>query len=478
MGYVTVAGATGLTLGLNQDTTALMQDMQQNAAQNAQNALNAINEGIPRTEITALEGDGNNPAWGAVLAAQAVGVVAIDGALREDSGGSIETLAGAGTYDASAGTVEIGSETGSVLDQSINIQGGSGTTNVMDGDAGTVVYAGGSGNVDYYAAAGDTFFLSGAGQDVIHTMGGTDTIVAYDSTPTVTGDWTAPGAAGAAATQFSGDGSMLDVLNGVVVQDTQFDTVNTTVLGGFFNGESGGSTATITGGAYDTINGGSSLVVNNLDDSTINASSGLTVSGGVQDTISASQSATLIGVDQASIVSVAGTLSFISGNGASPVSDTVTGSNATIFGAAGLDLSAGTSGTTTYYAGSGNETLDGGASGSVYAVAGNGNDSLAGGTGSSTLVGGMGNDTLAGGKGATEFEFIKGKDSGTDIIQDFGKSAGNAILLSGYDATPASIQSMLDQATIAGGNTTVSLDDQTQITFVGVTDLKAQNFKS
>lgn len=192
MGYVTVAGATGLTLGLNQDTTALMQDMQQNAAQNAQNALNAINEGIPRTEITALEGDGNNPAWGAVLAAQAVGVVAIDGALREDSGGSIETLAGAGTYDASAGTVEIGSETGSVLDQSINIQGGSGTTNVMDGDAGTVVYAGGSGNVDYYAAAGDTFFLSGAGQDVIHTMGGTDTIVAYDSTPTVTGDWTAP----------------------------------------------------------------------------------------------------------------------------------------------------------------------------------------------------------------------------------------------------------------------------------------------
>ncbi|CAM2978577.1 hypothetical protein AA15237_0639 [Komagataeibacter xylinus NBRC 15237] len=100
------------------------------------------------------------------------------------------------------------------------------------------------------------------------------------------------------------------------------------------------------------------------------------------------------------------------------------------------------------------------------------------GSGNDTLVGGTGNDTLVGGSGATEFEFIKGKDGGTDIIQDFGKSAGNAVLLSGYGATPASIQSMLDQATISGGNTTISLDDQTQITFVGVTDLKAQNFKS
>ncbi|AZV39425.1 calcium-binding protein [Komagataeibacter xylinus] len=438
MGYVTVAGATGLTLGLNQDTTALMQGLQQNAAQNAQNALNAFDEGIPQNEITSLEGDSSNPAWGAVLAAQAVGVVAIDGALKQDSGGSIETLAGAGTYDATARTVEIGSATGSGLDQEINIQGGSGATNVMDGDDGTVVYAAASGNVDYYAAAGDTFFLSGTGQDVIHTMGGTDTILAYDSTPTVTGDWTAPGAVTDVSTQFSGDGSTLDVYNGVVVQDTEFDTINTAKMDGFFNSGSDNATVTINGGANDTINAGTALVVQGLDDSTINASG-------------------------------SAALTFISASTALPVADTITGSNATIFGAAGVDLTAATSGTTTYYAGSGNETLDGGTAGAVYAVAGSGND---------TLVGGTGNDTLVGGSGATEFEFIKGKDGGTDIIQDFGKSAGNAVLLSGYGATPASIQSMLDQATISGGNTTISLDDQTQITFVGVTDLKAQNFKS
>ncbi|WP_308719480.1 hypothetical protein [Komagataeibacter xylinus] len=438
MGYVTVAGATGLTLGLNQDTTALMQGLQQDAAQNALNAYNALEEGIPQSEINSLEGDSSNPAWGAVLAAQAVGVVAIDGALKQDSGGSIETLAGAGTYDATAGTVEIGSTTGSTLDQEINIEGGSGATNVMDGDEGTVVYAAASGNVDYYAAAGDTFFLSGTGQDVIHTMGGTDTILAYDGTPTVTGDWTAPGAVTSTATQFSGDDSTLDLYNGVVVQDAAYDTINTASMDGFFNSGSGNTTVTITGGAYDTINAGTALVVSGLDDSTINTSG-------------------------------SAALTFISASTASPVADTITGSNATIFGAAGVDLTAATSGTTTYYAGSGNETLDGGTAGAVYAVAGSGND---------TLVAGSGNDTLVGGSGATEFAFIKGKDGGTDIIQDFGKSAGNAILLSGYDATPASIQSMLDQATVSGGNTTVSLDDHTQITFVGVTDLKAQNFKS
>ncbi|MGS0646944.1 calcium-binding protein [Komagataeibacter melomenusus] len=454
MGYVTVAGATGLTLGLNQDTTTLMQGLL-DTAQEIQNGLNAGHEGIPQSEISALEGDGSNPAWGALLAAQAVGVVAIDGALKQDSGGSIETLAGQGTYNATASTIEIGSTTGSGLDQSVNIRGGSGTTNVMDGDAGTVAYVGGSGDVNYYAAAGDTFFLSGTGKDVIHTMGGTDTIYAYGSTPTVTGNWTAPGTAGSDdATQFEGTGSTLDVYNGVVVQDTAYDTVNTVDSVSFFNGNSNNAVVTINGGVFDTINGGSALFVQDLSDSTINADSGLTVSGGTQDTIAASGSATL---------------TFISASTATPVADTVTGSNATIFGAAGVDLTAATSGTTTYYAGSGNETLNGGTAGAVYAVAGSGND---------TLVGGTGNDTLVGGTGATEFEFIKGQDGRTDIIQDFGKSAGNTVLLSGYDATPASIQAMLDQATISGGNTTISLDDQTQITFVGVTDLKAQNFKS
>ncbi|GCE84469.1 hypothetical protein [Komagataeibacter diospyri] len=235
---------------------------------------------------------------------------------------------------------------------------------------------------------------------------------------------------------------------------------------------------TVDGGVSDTIYGKGNLRTDSVSDSTIQAHAKLTVSGGSNDTISASHSTHLDDVDTSTIsVSVHGSLTFI--DGSNGISDTVTGSHATIYGTAGLDLTANTGTTTTYYASSGNETLDGGLStGKLYARAGSGNDTLIGGSGYDTLRAGTGDDLFVAGSAQTEFEFIKGKAGGNDIIQDFGKSAGNAVKLSGYDAKSSSIQAMLDNATIAGGNTTVSLTDNTRITFVGVTDLKVQNFKS
>ncbi|WP_408886877.1 calcium-binding protein, partial [Komagataeibacter swingsii] len=235
---------------------------------------------------------------------------------------------------------------------------------------------------------------------------------------------------------------------------------------------------TVEGGASDTIYGKGNLLADSVSDSTIQAQAKLTVSGGSNDTISASHSTRLDDVDASTIsVSVHGSLTFI--DGSNGISDTVTGSYATIYGTAGLDLTANIGATTTYYASSGNETLDGGLStGKLYARAGSGNDTLIGGSGYDTLRAGTGDDLFVAGSAQTEFEFIKGKAGGNDIIQDFGKSAGNVVKLSGYDAKTSSIQAMLDNATIAGGNTTVSLTDNTRITFVGVTDLKVQNFKS
>ncbi|AHI26733.1 hypothetical protein BGC31_11995 [Komagataeibacter xylinus] len=235
---------------------------------------------------------------------------------------------------------------------------------------------------------------------------------------------------------------------------------------------------TVDGGASDTIYGKGNLLADSVSDSTIQAQAKLTVSGGSNDTISASHSTHLDDVDASTIsVSVHGSLTFI--DGSNGISDTVTGSYATIYGTAGLDLTANTGTTATYYASSGNETLDGGLStGKLYARAGSGNDTLIGGSGYDTLRAGTGDDLFVAGSAQTEFDFIKGKAGGNDIIQDFGKSAGDVVKLSGYDAKTSSIQAMLDNATIAGGNTTVSLTDNTRITFVGVTDLKVQNFKS
>ncbi|GBR29865.1 outer membrane protein [Komagataeibacter oboediens DSM 11826] len=469
---VTVTGATGQTLGINPDSSVIAGLQQAGEAA----ALQSLIGGIPGADITALTqaygGDITNvPAQSLRM----LGVAGIDRSIAQQIGGTAQEITSDGYYDTTASKVVIGSTTPAPLDGTVVLDSGSQAVTAVDGDMGEVDFIAGSGDVNYYAAGGNTEFVSGGGQDVMHVMGGTDTVYAFDGTPTVTGDWNAPGG----TTAFDGGNAQLQVFDGVVVQDVSNSGIVTYATDDYFEEPAPAQdTATIDGGVSDTIYGSNDLVINSTSDSTIHGDDSLTVSGGDSDTISASYSTLLDNVDASSIsVSVPGTLTFI--DGSKGISDTVTGSNATIFGTAGLDLSANTAGNITYYASGGNETLDGGLStNALYAVAGNGNDTLIGGQGADTLQAGLGNDLLQAGNGTTEFDFIKGQDGGNDIIQDFGRSAGNAVKLSGYDASAGAIQSMLDNATIAGGNTTVSLDDATRITFVGVTDLKAQNFKS
>ncbi|EGG76286.1 Iron-regulated protein frpA [Gluconacetobacter sp. SXCC-1] len=473
MGYVTVTGATGLTLDVNPDSSDIILALKTVGEEAALSQLDqfAVNEDVTGTEIVSLKGDFSDSAF---QEARLLGVAGIDYGMDDAAGPLLQEITSGGSYDVTGRAVEIGSTTATVLDQQLFLYGGSNPTDVVDGDAGTVDYHAGSGSVNYDAAGGDTLFFSGRPSDDVNLMAGSDTVYAFDSTPTVTGDWDA---AGSTTALFNGAGTTLTAIDGEVVQDISHSTINAFVNTTFFEDE-GAQVNIIQDGLADTINGDGALAVESVSGSSITADSGLSVTGGSGDTISASASALLSGVDDSTIsVSVPGTLQFI--NGASGIADTVTGGNATIFGTAGLDLTASTSGTTTYYASSGNETLDGGLStGRLYAVAGSGNDTLVGGSGQDTLQAGTGNDLLKAGSGTTEFDFIKGKDGGNDLIQDFGKSAANVVNLSGFDATPATIQSMLDNATIAGGNTTISLGDSTKITFVGVTDLKVQNFKS
>lgn len=479
MGDVTVTGATGLLLGINQDSGALIQGLQQVGEQQALRALSQLTLGT-----NAFGADIATVAGGATTTQQTgrvTGVEDIDQTLRSNAGtAGVQDVTSGGTYaiDSTASLVDIGSTTTTPLDQDIGLQGSStsSSVNVMDGDLGTVEYNAGPGQVNYDAAGGNSAVVSGAGQDTVHTMGGSDTVYGYAGTPTVTGNWSMPGSS---TTLFSGGVSTVEVIDGVVVQNTGNDTINAYDDGGFFEDEYTDQTInTVQGGQDDVINGHGSLVLDTVSGSSIVADGSLSITGGSSDTISASQTTQIDGLDNSTIqVSVPGTLTFI--DGSSGISDTVTGSNATIFGAAGLDLTAGTTRSMTYHAAGGNETLDGGLSGgALYAMGGTGNDTLIGGNGQNILQAGSGNDLLKAGSGTTEFDFIHGQDGGHDIIQDFGKSAANIVKLSGFDATPASIQSMLDNATIAGGSTTVSLGDKTQITFVGVTDLKVQNFKS
>ncbi|GAN96179.1 outer membrane protein [Komagataeibacter europaeus NBRC 3261] len=468
---VTVTGATGLTLGINPDKSDIILGLHKVSEVAALQSLGNVSS----AEVSALQqAYGNDiPA----LAVRMFGVAGID-TVMEQSGGVNQQITTAGTHTVTGTEVEIGSTTSTPLNSRIILKGATHAATVIDGDMGTVDFVAQSGDVNYYAAGGNTDFVSGKGNDTIHVLGGADTIYGADGRPTVTGDWNAPGSTADAA-RFNGGDVNLRVIDGVMVQDVSHSTISGYGDDDYFGEHNPACyTNTIDGGVSDSIYGNNNLVVDSVSDSTIRGDEALTVSGGSNDTISASYSTHLDDVNASTIsVSVNGSLTFI--DGSNGISDTVTGNHATIYGTAGLDLTANTKTTATYYASSGNETLDGGLStGNLYAVGGSGNDTLIGGSGHDTLQAGTGDDLLMAGSAKTEFEFIKGKAGGNDIIQDFGKSAGNVVTLAGYDAKSSSIQAMLDNATISGGNTTVSLTDDTRITFVGVTDLKVQNFKS
>jgi hypothetical protein len=163
-----------------------------------------------------------------------------------------------------------------------------------------------------------------------------------------------------------------------------------------------------------------------------------------------------------------GPLTFFTGASAGTV---VGGSSGpTVVGGAGGSLVyAGDASGVTFLAGAGNETanaalssqgnlLVGGSdpTGSNFLFGGSGNDSLFAGAGTETLVGGAGND---------QFAFFEAATSGqTNFIMDF--SASDAVFLIGYGADQAT--TALANAQSLGGSTTLTLSDNTQITFVGV----------
>jgi Ca2+-binding RTX toxin-like protein len=167
-----------------------------------------------------------------------------------------------------------------------------------------------------------------------------------------------------------------------------------------------------------------------------------------------------------------GLLTFVGGAGDSTVFAGTGGG--TLFGGAGGALVYGgevasTSASLFYQAGGGNETLDASPSGTNDSMSGGpvvgSHVSIVGGTGNDTFNAGAGADSLTAGSGANVFVFNKAVINGntpTDIIT--GWQNLDNVVLRGYGA--------LNTATIgassSGGNTTITLSDNTKIEFMGV----------
>ena len=206
---------------------------------------------------------------------------------------------------------------------------------------------------------------------------------------------------------------------------------------------------------------------------------------GTSDTINAGQASTAVTASGGSFVHGGpGPLNFVGGAGPSTI---LGGSgNSTVFGGTGAtSLFGGAGGAITYVnttaggmffgAGSGNETADASlakANDSLYgSVDPTSHNLLIGGAGDDLFVAGTGADTLVGGGGHNAFYFFSlyGSSAANHVVGDF--SSLDEVVLSGYG--PGGAAAAMASATTAGGSTTITLSDNTKITFTGVTNIAA-----
>jgi len=180
-----------------------------------------------------------------------------------------------------------------------------------------------------------------------------------------------------------------------------------------------------------------------------------------------------------------------------------TGSD-TVFGGSGPDLMfGGSAGNNLLQAGAGAATLFGGGSGdqlfaagsgpqALHAAAGNetlfggfasGNDTFYGGAGSDQITTGFGNNTVVAGAGAATvaavgtnnvFDFIHGQAGGSELVQFLTDASQVHIALTGYGANEAA--NAVAGQTVGSGGVTITLSDNTTVTFQNVGSLTAGNF--
>ena len=162
------------------------------------------------------------------------------------------------------------------------------------------------------------------------------------------------------------------------------------------------------------------------------------------------------------------------------------GNHATVQGGSGVSTLFGGSGGVVDYisslgggifvAGTGGATLNAaGSSASDTLSGGNvaGNVSMVGGSGDDTFFAGNGSDTMTGNAGSNIFAFFATTTAGqTDVITDF--NANDAVYLIGYSAeqTASALQNV---AVVNASGVTLTLSDQTEITFSNLTSEAALN---
>jgi Ca2+-binding RTX toxin-like protein len=312
-------------------------------------------------------------------------------------------------------------------------------TFIATGGSGTVVAGGGAQGHGHHghrsghgSSGGDLIIVPGSDNGAwgIYTGGGNDTVLALGG-----GNDTVAAGSGHNYIQL---GSGLDS-----VLSTGSDTIGT---------GSGHDTINATGDAHDLVQGGTGHLL------FLGGAGSVTLFGGAG-------SDTFVGGSGRAIVygGQGGNNSLLGGTG-----------TATLFGGgAGDHLYAQGADAQALVAGIGNETLSAAmATGADSLVAGSGKDSLIGGHGNDTFFGGTGSSTMLGGSGHDIFTFVKSLNGGTDLVMNFTNL--DKIDLQGYG--PNAVKDALASQTYANGSVTITLPDNTRVTFAGIADLTKGDF--
>jgi len=426
-------------------------------AQNIANALDGALTGdtlnsqtyTPPTTPAAIAGDTNELVVPTSSSGGTVFVPAGYAYAADSTGGANFTIVGAQNFIGGSGDITVWDTVGAS-----SVGGGIDTITAGDGNdlfglipASTYDVAGGNG-ADTYVGLGSGTLAGGTGDNQFWVDGGSNLVLSY-------GTDTIVAAGGASTIATYGNGQLIFGGSG-----------NMDVFGtGATNLTVGGSTAgpaTIFSAQSGVYFLGSSTTLFIGTPSSSSTIVGSTAISGAETVFGGASGQELIFNNSSSLL-------FVSG---SDDSTTIVGgsSPSSLFGSAGSSItyfSTSSVGGALFAAGTGNETLN--AAGSTANTIFGGSDStagnsLVGGAGDDTYVVGTGSDTLVGGAGANVFVFDNGHAGGNDFIA--GYNASDVVGLFGYGSSATT--AALAAATVAGGNTTIALSDNTKITFEGI----------
>jgi Ca2+-binding RTX toxin-like protein len=332
-----------------------------------------------------------------------------------------------------------------------------GYDDIVNSAPSAVIFGPGDPNENVLSGSGNLTFYARGGSGIVDTGGGDNTI----SIPsTDTGNWLIQ----------TGGGN-----DTIVDRGTGFDTISP---------GPGNNAVTLGGGQYDVLSAGQDTIAAGAGATTIDASASPAI-GASELVYAGSGLLTFIGgAGPATIVGGSGSETVNGGSGALYAQGGSGGDNLLMGGAGPATLYGGGNGDTlvasgfapqALHAGAGNETLTGGtATGADTFFGGAGKDQITGGLGANVFVGGIGQATVNAAGSSNSFEFISSFAGGKTLVNDLTNASQVNIVLVGYGPNEAA---SAVAAQVSGPNSvTLTLSDNTTVTFQNITHLSGSNF--